>query len=219
MKIGLIITAGGSGTRLNAPEGKPFVDINGKPLIVHTLEKFSTFDEGVVTVDPDKKEHLKKILNHHNFSNFQIVEGGPTRKASVENGFNALKNVDIVMIHDAARPNVSPELINSLILHSKEKSAVIPAIPVTDTLKVVKNQTVTNTLDRSHCVHVQTPQVFHYDILKKSYERNHVEVTDEASLVESTGEKVTVIPGEQTNIKITYPIDLKMAALLLTPKT
>ena len=148
-----------------------------------------------------------------------VVAGGKSRQESVGNGLNALnKDVKLAAIHDGARPLVTWQLIDRCIRAANTYGAAAPAIPVKDTIKTVEGGIVSNTPDRSKLRAVQTPQVFDYDLLrgalKKAYE-DGAEVTDDCSAVERLGMKVKIVEGDERNLKVTTPMDLKIAQMLL----
>jgi 2-C-methyl-D-erythritol 4-phosphate cytidylyltransferase len=204
VKIGLIITAAGQSSRFGAGD-KLLTEYEGKSILQRTYEKFLGFPEVVQTVITCRPGQEKSMP-------CDAVAGGATRFESVYNGFNFLRNVDVVMIHDAARPAVSRDVIQRVIEASKTFSAVIPAVPVVDTIKWVEGDVVKETLPRDKLVSVQTPQAFHYQVLRLGYETfkgRAVEITDEAMMVERLGESVHVVRGDGENIKITVPTDLR----------
>jgi 2-C-methyl-D-erythritol 4-phosphate cytidylyltransferase len=215
MNIGLIITAGGSGSRFGVEGGKQLAQINGKPMVVATCEKFigvKEISEVIITIDAAAKDKLEVALLAVKLDfPLKIVLGGETRTESV---YNALKQLsggyDKVMIHDGARPNLSEELIQRLVAKAKTETAVIPVIPVVDTIKWVENDVVKETLPREKLFAVQTPQIFSYEIIMAAYNKfSGAVVTDDASLVEKMGVEVAVVDGERANIKVTYFNDLE----------
>ncbi|MFC1770723.1 2-C-methyl-D-erythritol 4-phosphate cytidylyltransferase [Candidatus Margulisiibacteriota bacterium] len=218
MKIGLIITAAGRSERFGS-QNKLFIPINNKPLIKTCCERFSEIkdiSETIITSLDKDQAKLKKALSDLP-SAPRIVVGGETRKDSVLNAFKALSAVDLVMIHDGARPNVSEELIKRIIKASEKHQAVIPVIPITDTIKQVENNIIKKTLAREHIFKVQTPQIFHYDILKAAYEKySDIAATDEASLVEKLNVPIYAIKGEAKNLKITTPEDVEVLKALIS---
>ncbi len=213
--IGLLITAAGVGTRFSGTTNKLFAEIDGKPLIIRTLEKFESISdiaEAVITTHPDVMDQLRTILNASDIKHpYQIIEGGAHRQTSVKKGVMRLQQCQRVMIHDAARPNPSLDLITRLLAASLQSSAVIPGCRVTDTMKRIDTQgNVIETLDREALVRVQTPQVFQTDLLMRAYsETSTLAATDEAMLIEALGETVTVIDGDPNNIKVTFSSDLE----------
>ena len=216
-KIGLLITAAGRGVRFGGPESKSFgVKIGGRPMVLHTLCQFSGLDritEAIVTVLPEDVARLKTLLAYETLSfDCDVVTGGETRAASVYNGLKLFGNVDAVLIHDAARPYVSRELISRVLKHVGE-SAVVPGIAVVDTIKRVEKGRVVETLPRESMVSVQTPQLFSYSELMSAYEQISVSdprLTDEAMLMELAGFPVRVVAGETGNFKITYALDVTL---------
>ena len=219
MRIGLLITAGGSGVRFG--QVKQFVVCDGKPLIVHTLACFHALSDSisacVVTCHPDHVQTMRTVLDAHPQPfPIQVVAGGASRADSVYQGVQAFGvDIDTLCIHDAVRPCVSPHLLDRLIAASSSHSAVIPGIPVTDTIKQVAQDQVQETLPRNSLIAVQTPQFFHKRLLEDIYQDmfdagSHLDamMTDESFIVEKAGHSVYVVSGEQSNIKVTYPDDL-----------
>lgn len=213
MKYGLVITAAGTSTRFGA--NKLFSDLNGKPLIVRTCEAFLCFSqisEWVLVLNPESKKEWQKWTQSHPFpKDIKYVEGSSSRQKSVRNGVMAVSSsIDKVLIHDAARPYISQALIDRLLAKSMQSSAVIPGIPVVDTIKQIGQQKVLKTLDRESLIAVQTPQVFDRKNLLEAYKKCDMTqiYTDEASLIESVGGVVDIVDGEIENIKVTFPTDL-----------
>lgn len=218
MSVEAIVPAAGSGTRMKAALPKPLLKIDGKPIIVHTLEalaKNRDIKRILVAVNKDNLNRFKKVIGRYKIGKSLVfVSGGQTRGDSVE---NCLKQVsgetDLVLIHDAVRPFISPVLISRLIREAKKSRAVICGVPVKATLKRVSGQSIVlNTLDRENVWEIQTPQVFDKALLSEAYKRyGNRAVTDDASVVEKMGQKVKVIEGSYFNIKITTPEDLILA--------
>ena len=220
MSIYLIIPAGGSSNRYSTEKSKLQELINNKSILEHTISAFSktTSITKIIIAYPEKDgDWFHKIKQ--NFSNVILIKGGKTRAESVLNAFSQISDTECshVMIHDAARPNVSQQLIDTIIKTSESEPAIIPGINVTDTLKEVENNKVKNTINREQYVAVQTPQLFSYPLLKKCYEsiENITSFTDEGSLVEALNQPVHIIDGEKPNIKITHPIDLSILSILM----
>jgi 2-C-methyl-D-erythritol 4-phosphate cytidylyltransferase len=219
MSYYVIIPASGSGIRFAGNTPKQFLKIDGKEIITYTLEKFNSIQTiNSIIVSTQKKffDKLIRIIFENNISKAtKIVEGGERRMDSV---YNALMNLnckknDFIIIHDAVRPFVSKSLIERLIKETKKINAVIPGILINDTVKRTdKKLIVKDTVPRENLYRIQTPQVFRYDILVKSFEkayRDNYIGTDEAALVEFAGYKIKLIEGEYTNFKITVKEDLK----------
>lgn len=208
-----IIPAAGSGTRFKGL--KQFLKLEGKTLLEQALTPFAEsgwFKKIVVCLPPG---YLNKITLPK-WDSVSIIAGGKSRFESVYKGFLQLsfKPGDFVLIHDAARPLVSQNLIKRVIDALKKSSAVIPVLPLVDTIKKVQDGLVVRTLDRKQLVAVQTPQGFSCDLLGrlyKQYSSQGANFTDEAMMVETSGEKVYVVEGEKKNIKITTEEDLEYA--------
>ncbi|MDA1353499.1 MAG: 2-C-methyl-D-erythritol 4-phosphate cytidylyltransferase [bacterium] len=208
MKIGLIITAAGTSSRFG--RNKLLAEIHGKSVFACAVSCFLNIPEivdVVITANPQTKGLYEDELKAHGLPG-RVILGGATRKDSVQTGFQSLKVCDAVMVHDAARPFVSTQLISTLIEAAGQHGAVIPGVPVVDTIKEVRGSVVTRTVDRESLRAIQTPQVFSYDVLARAYENSDVIATDEAMLIEALGEAVIVVPGDSRNIKITQPSDL-----------
>lgn len=205
----LIVMAGGSGTRMGASCPKQFLEIGGRAILHVTILKFLEAypDINVVTVLP--KDHIdawKQYCYDRNFSCRQtLVAGGITRFHSVKNGLEKVPEGALVAIHDGVRPLISAKLIQELFKAAENSPAIVPSVPVVDTIKTVDGEYV----DRSRLLSVQTPQVFWSEVLKAAYTQPYkTSFTDDASVVEAAGEAVSYVPGERYNIKVTTPDDL-----------
>jgi len=210
MAVGLIITAAGSSQRFG--KNKLLEPLNNNPLIVKTCLGFKGFEfhQRVLSVPQAEFETWATLVKTHALP-FTCVAGGPTRAESVKNAVEACKNCEKLLIHDGARPFVSQTLIVRILEALNTHTAAIPALPVSDTIKQVQNNSVISTLNRNELVAVQTPQGFHTGTLLNAY-TNITELknyTDEASIVEANQTPVWVVEGDPDNIKITYPKDLK----------
>jgi len=211
MKIALIIAAGGIGKRFGQP--KQLFSHQGKPLLIYTLEKFvDKAAQIIVVIRQEDKEQLQNYLTEYKLPAVDIAESGAERCDSVRNGL-ALLHTDIthVFIHDGARPNVSPELFERLRKEAEIYDAVIPILPVTDTIKVVKEEVVVLTPKRSDLFAAQTPQCFRKKTILQAYaEIDTAGCTDDAMLAEKLGVRVRTVPGDTNNIKITTEEDLRL---------
>jgi 2-C-methyl-D-erythritol 4-phosphate cytidylyltransferase len=226
MRTLAIILAGGAGKRMGAATNKQFLLIDNKPIIVHTLQIFEECRavDGIYLVVNQKDLPLiqEEILETYRFNKIlKLVIGGRLRQDSVRNGLEAIeKPCDIVIIHDGARPFVSPSFIDKGIFLMEMFDAVIPALPVKDTIKIVsKEGFVQKTLERDSLWHVQTPQTFKYDLITKAYREGVAKKLygyDDATFLENMGKKVKVIEGSPYNIKITTPEDLIIARGMLS---
>jgi len=217
MKLGVIIAAAGQSKRLG--HNKVLMELGEKVVLFYSLEQFikvPSLSQLVIVVRAQDELEVRELLERegYNIPIIQIVVGGKERQDSVYVGLKALDICDIVAIHDGARPFISYELIDRLIDEAIKYGAVIPASPVKETIKVVKEGYVESTLPREFLWSVQTPQVFRYKLILNAYEeafRDEFYGTDDASLVERLGYKVRVVPGEYTNLKITTREDLEIA--------
>jgi len=223
VKVQAIIPTAGCGTRLKSRVPKPFVLIQGKPLICYTLAAFESnagIDSIVLVGQKERINDLKKIVKEYKVGKVKrIVAGGKTRNESVENGLKEIdKDTAIVVIHDGARPFISQKEINGSIALCKKYEAVIVAVPVKPTIKRVDEKTLTveATLQRDKLWEVQTPQVFKKEIIVKAHKMNKCDnPTDDSLLVEQMGIKVKVLMGSYSNIKITTKEDLNIAEKIL----
>lgn len=224
MTVKAVIAAAGSGRRMGAEENKLFLPLDGRPLLAHTLAAFEAAGvvEGIVVVLREEDVPRGRALTAA--AGFRKVEalvpGGAERQDSVGSGLAALGGgVDVVVVHDGARPLVSPALLEATAEAARRAGAALAAVPVKDTIKVVDpGGVVTSTPDRRALWAAQTPQAFRTDLLREAFAwaaANGVRGTDEASLVELYGHPVRVVPGEEENLKITTPLDLRIAAALL----
>ncbi|HDD43386.1 MAG TPA: 2-C-methyl-D-erythritol 4-phosphate cytidylyltransferase [Candidatus Desulfofervidus auxilii] len=213
-----IVVAAGEGKRMKEDIPKQFLLLGGRPILWYSLsafEKNPVINETILVINPLWKKKGQEIAKE--FSKIKyIVPGGKFRQESVWAGLKMIKNAEIVLVHDGVRPFISQKLIEAVIKGAYKYGAVVPALPVKETVKWVEGDIVKKTLPRDYIWLIQTPQGFKFDILKTAYLRFRKEIfTDDASLVEKLGINVHVILGEQTNIKITIPQDLKWAEILL----
>jgi 2-C-methyl-D-erythritol 4-phosphate cytidylyltransferase len=225
MRTLAIILAGGSGKRMGTATNKQFLLLDNKPIIVRTLQIFEECRpvDGVYLVVNQKDLPImqEEILETYKFNKvLKLVIGGRLRQDSVRNGLEAIENpCDIVIIHDGARPFVSPSFIEKGIFLMEMFDAVISALPVKDTIKTVsKEGFVIKTLERDSLWNVQTPQTFKYDLIVKAYREGMNKKLcgyDDATFLEHMGKKVKVIEGSPYNIKITTPEDLIIAKGML----
>lgn len=215
----VIVVAGGKGLRMGSDIPKQFLELCGKPVLMHTLERFYQYspDIKIVLVLPaEQMDFWGKLCKKHRFNiTHTIVQGGSERFYSVKNG---LKQVDteFVAVHDGVRPLVSMETMERCFSEVEKHSAVVPVIDLVDSIRFVENTDISRPANRADYKLVQTPQVFRTDILKKSYELPFSNrFTDDASVVESAGNHVTLVKGNRENIKITTEVDLKIAEIFL----
>ena len=217
---GAVIVAAGSASRMGGID-KVMAPLDGEPMIVKTVRAFQQCDairEIVVVTRPDLIVPIMDLCASMDKVR-AVVTGGSSRQASVSLGLNALsEKVKLAAIQDGARPFVTWQLIDRVVRAAHSFGAAAPAIPVKDTIKEVTGGVVKQTPDRSTLFAVQTPQVFDFDLLRaalKKAEQDEAQVTDDCSAVERMGMSVKIVEGDERNIKVTTPLDLKIAELLL----
>ena len=219
-KCGAVIVAAGSASRMGGID-KVMAPLGGEPMIARTVRAFQECDavsEIVIVTREDLILPIRELTKGCEKVK-AVVAGGKSRQESVGKGLSALsKDVKLAAIHDGARPLITWQLIDWVIRAANTYGAAAPAIPVKDTIKTVEGGLVVNTPDRSKLNAVQTPQVFDIDMLKgallKAYQ-DGAEVTDDCSAVERLGMKVKIVEGDEKNLKVTTPMDLKIAEMLL----
>jgi 2-C-methyl-D-erythritol 4-phosphate cytidylyltransferase len=213
-KIALIV-AGGKGDRMNTIIPKQFLLLKGIPILMHTLKQFSHFEEIVLILPSTQFDYWHSLCGVYNFTlKYTLVAGGKTRFHSVKNGLGKVDSNSIVAIHDGVRPLVSTSLINRLISKAKEGTGAIPIVPIKDSIRIVDKENSTH-IDRSKLYKVQTPQCFFGSDIKKAYAQTFSKYfTDDASVFESIGGKITTVLGENKNIKITTEEDLRISEFI-----
>lgn len=214
-----IIVAGGSGSRMGGPIPKQYLELAGKPVILHTLERFLDFDPGmelVVVLGKDQGKYWEPLVEEFGLlSKVSTTAGGPTRFESVRNGLGLLKGEGLVGIHDAARPLVSRATLERAYEAAGEKGSGIPLIAVTESVRVKEDGSY-KSLDRSLLRLVQTPQTFRLSRIREAFrqaERN--DFSDDASVYERYFGNPAFVEGNRENIKITTEEDLRLAGALL----
>lgn len=217
---GAVIVAAGSASRMGGID-KVMAPLGGEPMIARTVRAFQNCDAIAKIVVVTRQDLILPITQLTRDMNkvVAVVCGGSSRQESVQLGLNALpEEIQLAAIHDGARPLVSWQLIDRVVRAANTYNAAAPAIPVKDTIKVVKGRVVDHTPDRAALFAVQTPQVFDFDLLRgalKKAELDGAAVTDDCSAVERMGMAVKIVDGEERNLKVTTPLDLKIAQLLL----
>ena len=221
MKKYAIIVAGGKGVRMGADVPKQFLPIGGKPVLMRTLETFNKYDEAlelILVLPVAQQAYWRDLCHTYSFSiPHTIANGGETRFHSVKNGLECINSEKeaLVAVHDGVRPFVAQEVISECFSVAFEKEAVIPVMDVVETVRQVADES-SKTVDRNLYKLVQTPQVFHLQLLKKAYSQPYTPLfTDDASVVEALGKEVFLVKGNRENIKITTPFDIKVANALL----
>ena len=219
-RCGAVIVAAGTASRMGGID-KVMATLKGEPMIARTVRTFQECDaisEIVIVTREDLIQPIS-VLCREMPKVTAVVAGGKSRQESVGLGLNALsKKVKLAAIHDGARPLITWQVIDRAVRAANSYGAAAPAIPVKDTIKVVEGRIVKNTPDRSALFAVQTPQVFDFDLLRGALKKAEAEgaaVTDDCSAVELMGFSVKIVEGDERNIKVTTPMDLKIAEMLL----
>lgn len=219
-----IIAAGGSGSRMGLDFNKIFLDVDDKPILAYTLDVFEFSDciDNIILVCKEADRSLcEAIIKRFAYTKVKtIVQGGSTRQESIRNGLSAVPSCsDIVLIHDAARPLVTEEMLKLSIEAARKNGAAAVGVSPVDTVKRIQNDTICETIDRNSLILIQTPQTFQKDLLIEAHEtarKNHQLVTDDCALLELMGKTVKVVRGSKFNIKLTTPEDYEMISAYLT---
>ena len=217
---GVVIVAAGSASRMGGID-KVMAPLGGEPMIARTVRTFQDCDAVKKIVVVTRENLILPITSLCSGMDKvkAVVAGGSSRQESVHLGLNALSGeVQLVAVHDGARPLATWQLIDRVIRAANTYGAAAPAIPVKDTIKVVQGGVVKQTPDRATLFAVQTPQVFDFDLLRgalKKVEQEQLQVTDDCSAVEQMGMRVKIVEGDERNLKVTTPMDLKIAQMLL----
>ena len=220
-----IVVAAGKGTRLGGDRPKQFLELDGIPVIIHTLRQFERcreIDEVVVVLPAADVDHFPSFARNFGLQKpLRAVAGATTRAQSVQCGLAVIDEAEIVAVHDGVRPFVAPEEIDRVVAVARFNHAAILVAPVADTIKEIKDGRIVRTFARSELRRALTPQCFHLDILKRAYDRlaeveaEGVEVTDDCLLVERLGIEIVAVEGSGRNIKITREEDLLLGEALL----
>lgn len=218
-----IIVGGGSGSRMQQQTPKQFLELAGKPVLMHTIEAFHTSElkpKIIVVLNVHYHDHWENLCKQYDFNiPHALVKGGEQRFHSVKNGLKSVKGKAIIAIHDAVRPLASHELINRSYRAAEQNGNSICSIKSKDSVRQLKKDG-TVALDRESIFLIQTPQTFKSELIKKAYEQEYrINFTDDASVLERSGHPIHLIEGETQNIKITFPEDLLLAEHLIEQKT
>ncbi len=219
MDLFVVIVAGGSGKRMRAEIPKQFLELAGRPVLMHTIERFKAFNEAIeiITVLPENQLlHWIELQKKYSFTIPQtLVKGGFHRFFSVRNGLKFVNVPGLVAIHDGVRPFVSIDTIKRCFDTAEKFGNAIPSISPTESLRILTEQG-SLPVNRMHVKQIQTPQVFNAELIKKAYLQEYKpDFTDDATVLEKTGEKINLIDGNRENIKITNPEDLLISTALL----
>ncbi|MCX8478648.1 MAG: 2-C-methyl-D-erythritol 4-phosphate cytidylyltransferase [Chitinophagales bacterium] len=227
-KQSVIIVAGGSGSRMQSEMPKQFIKVAGKEILLHTIDAFLSYSKAIHIILVLPVQYLdtwqQKLSEVYAHSQLSVCAGGASRTDSVRNGLALCHNEGIVAIHDAARPFISATLIAKCFETAQQHGACIPCIRCNDSTRIITtgdNATIDDSIcsknfDRNQLLLVQTPQCFNAEKLKSLYNNASGSFSDDASLWEQSGETIYICEGESKNIKITTPIDLQVAKVLLS---
>ncbi|MFH0739256.1 MAG: 2-C-methyl-D-erythritol 4-phosphate cytidylyltransferase [Candidatus Omnitrophota bacterium] len=225
MPVSAIVLAAGRGLRFNLKVSKPLSQVSSRPVIAYCLERLQrhpSISDIIVVVNAMNRKGITAVIKRFKISKAStVVLGGRRRQDSVRNGLKIISNrTEFVLVHDAARPFINTKIVSTLIRQARRLGAAIPAVPARSTIKRVSpRMIVEKTISRDNLWEAQTPQVFNRELLLKAYKRfGHIDVTDDAMLVEMLGVKVVVVPGSYDNIKITTPQDLALAETISKSK-
>lgn len=216
----ILIVAGGRGTRMGGPQPKQFLELAGRPVLMHTLEAFDRWDASarlIVVLPEDQIDTWKRLCEAHVFGRIhRVVAGGETRFHSVRNGLGAVASDGLIAVHDGVRPLVAPSVIAACFAAAADGGAAVPVVPVVESVREVDADGGSRPVDRTRLRVVQTPQVFRADVLRAAYRLPYdPRFTDDASVVEASGVAVRLVPGNRENIKLTTPMDLLLAEQLM----
>ncbi|MBS1979383.1 MAG: 2-C-methyl-D-erythritol 4-phosphate cytidylyltransferase [Bacteroidetes bacterium] len=214
-----LVVAGGKGTRMQSSLPKQFIEVNGLPIVMHTLNAFFRYSDKltVVLVLPEDDFHLwDELVRKYSFTQPVILQkGGDTRFQSVRNGLDKMQGPGLVAIHDGVRPLVNADIIGASFRLAAVHKTAIAAVRLKESLRVT-DQDTTHAVDRSKYRLIQTPQTFDLDLIKKAYQtREDPGLTDDASVAERAGHMISLFEGSYENIKVTTPEDLIIAGALL----
>lgn len=217
----VIIVAGGKGTRMGSDIPKQFLPVNGLPVLMQTIKRFKEYDDNleiILVLPKEQHEYWCELCKKHRFtSTYTVADGGETRFHSVKSGLAMIPDdaEGVVGVHDGVRPFPSVEVIRNCFETARTAKAVVPVIPIFETLIHVDGQGNSETVPRDSYRLVQTPQAFDIQLLKRAYKQPYQDsFTDDASVVDNIGQEITLIEGNRENIKITTPFDLRMARIL-----
>ncbi len=214
MKKTALIVAGGNGSRMESDLPKQFILLARKPILMHTIEAFYNCNVSniIVVLPPNQFEFWKELCTEFSFNlPHQIVAGGASRFESVQNGLVLCNEEDLVAIHDGVRPFINADLINKSFEIAAQKGNAVAAVRLKDSIRKVDLLGNKN-VNRDDYFLIQTPQTFKCNIIKEAYQaQDHINFTDDASVLEANGYAINLIPGDYKNIKITTPEDLSVA--------
>lgn len=216
----VIIVAGGRGQRMHSETPKQFLNVAGKPLLMHTLSKFYAYSPEMIirlVLPSPFVEFWKSLCNRFDFTiPHEVIEGGDSRYRSVKNGLQSIGAHSLVAVHDGVRPLVSEETIQRVFEAAEQEGSAIPVVKINESVRMLDGKKGSMPANRGDFRLVQTPQCFRSDIILNAYQQKYQEhFTDDATVVEASGVKVNLVKGNYENIKITRPTDLKIANAFL----
>lgn len=218
MKTTALIVAGGSGTRMESNLPKQFLLLAGKPILMHTIEAFDNcgINQIILVLPHSQINFWNQLCETHQFTiNHQLVAGGDSRFESVQNGLQHCNNDDLVAIHDGVRPFINKEIILHSFEIASQKGNAVAAVRLKDSIRKVELLSNKN-VNRDNYYLIQTPQTFKAQLIKEAYAlQEHINFTDDASVLETNGYAINLIPGDYKNIKITTPEDLIIGEVLI----
>jgi len=213
-----LIVAGGNGSRMGTETPKQFLTLAGKPILMRTIEKFSQYNSSIrifLVLPSDEFEHWEKLCKKYDFEiQHKLVKGGDSRFLSVKNGLSQIPNTGIVFIHDGVRPLVSIKTLSLCEEMAKTEGNALPVTRVNQSLRII-GKDGSHAVDRSFYRQIQTPQTFRTELIKRAYfSIDDNDFTDDGSVFETLDKKINLVEGNSENIKITTPVDLKLAETL-----
>lgn len=219
MRRTMIVVAGGSGSRMGSEIPKQFLLLGGLPLLMHTLANLHGMDSSMRIILALPSEHIplwEGLCTQHGFTVPHVtVAGGHTRFRSVENALRAAMDSDLIGVHDGVRPFVSREVVENCFSEAGSNGAAVPVVPIVQSLRMVDGE-LNEAADRNAFRAVQTPQCFRAGILKEAFAyAPHDQFTDDAAVVEANGHRIALVKGNVENIKVTSPLDMRLAELIL----
>ncbi|RUL54726.1 2-C-methyl-D-erythritol 4-phosphate cytidylyltransferase [Lysinibacillus antri] len=222
MQYEVVLPAAGSGKRMGAGQNKLFLLLENKPILIHTLEVFQNdeYCTGIwLAVKPEEREFIEKLIGQYGITKVKgLPDGGEERQHSVHSCIKEMEQVEIVLVHDAARPFITREIIASLVNRAMESGAAIAGVKAKDTMKKVRDGIIVETVDRESLWMIQTPQAFRFDLLAEAEdvaEKVGFLGTDEAMLVERLGHPVHIVEASYDNLKMTTKEDLVLGEAIL----
>jgi len=218
-----LVVAGGKGTRIPGTIPKQFIALNGRPILLHTLDAFHRYNSElpvILVLPSDDRDTWMRICREHRVNNpITLVDGGETRFQSVRNGLSAISGEGLVAIHDGVRPLISEDIIGASFRLAAAHKTAIAAVRLKESIRMT-DQDTTRAVDRSRFRLIQTPQTFDLSLIRKAYQQKEdATMTDDASVAERAGFSISLFEGSYENIKITTPEDLVVAEALLKQKS